>query len=104
MKRAKPEVSREQYELLEYIVRYTEANGYQPSQQEMGAHFKITQTAVRSRLESLAMRGFLTMTGKDRAIRLTGLKYKALLDRKDVEEVVKAVNENRRGRDGGADS
>jgi SOS-response transcriptional repressor LexA len=66
-------------EVLDFIVRWVEDRGYQPSQAEMAAAFGITKNAVGGRLQGLADRGIIgPLEGdRERAIRLRFIKFRS---------------------------
>jgi SOS-response transcriptional repressor LexA len=72
-----PIPSEKQLEILAYIVRYVEAHGYQPSQDEMAAEFGVYKNAIRMRLKRLEERGLIKLTDSDRAIELPYFKFRA---------------------------
>jgi SOS-response transcriptional repressor LexA len=75
MRPASPAPTPAQMQLWSYLVQYVCENGYQPSQTEMGEHFGITQASVQDRLKGLQERGYLFLTGVERAIQMPDLKF-----------------------------
>lgn len=75
-----------QYETWRFIVRFVEANGFQPSRAEIATHFKISQASVRDRLKGLEQKGWIVITGTERALKMPDLyfvaKKKPLKDKK----------------------
>lgn len=70
--------SEKQLEVLRFI-EHVEEHGFQPSQQEIANAFGLTKTAISARLRELAARNLIEMpeSGKERAVRLKFLKFKA---------------------------
>lgn len=60
-----------QREVLGFIIRFNEENGYFPSLREIGAHFSLSLGTVQSHLDMLKRKGALDWEkGKTRALRL----------------------------------
>ena len=56
-------LSKIQYETLEYIKSYKLANGYMPTQKEIGIHFKISLGgATGQRMKKLIEKGYIQRT------------------------------------------
>lgn len=75
MNTPKPEPTREQVELLEFIIQHVEEKGFQPSRQEMANHFGISVPAIQGRLEGLEARGFILAGSEARAIQIAGVVF-----------------------------
>src|ERR1051325_1241257 len=48
-----------QQEILEFIDKYGESNGFSPSVREIGSHFGIYPATVQDHIEALERKGFL---------------------------------------------
>ncbi len=77
--------SDKQMDVFKFIIAFVEENGFQPSQTEIGLHFKVSKNAVTERLKSLERNGVvkLPITARERAIRLKHVKFKAVYDPAD---------------------
>lgn len=78
----RPEPTPKQFEVYYFIIKYVQDNGYQPSQTEIASSLGVSRPVIEKRMVSLERKGFIERTkGKsDRAIRLPGLKFKAMKD------------------------
>ncbi len=75
---ADPNPSEKQLEVLLYIIAHVEVHGYQPSQAELAAHFKVSKNAIQGRLKELDRRGLIELPeGKERAIILKNVEFRA---------------------------
>lgn len=74
-----PNPSKEQIEVLAYIICHVMVHGFQPSQSEIAEHFGITKGAINKRLQNLARRGYVEYSGGrfERAIIIPFLKFNA---------------------------
>jgi SOS-response transcriptional repressor LexA len=72
---SKPEPTGSQKQLYVYLLKYISENGYQPSQAEMAEHFHITQASIQDQLRGLEKRGFLVMSGVERAIQIPDVRF-----------------------------
>jgi repressor LexA len=80
MIRKQPELSEKQREVLEFLVRFIEENGYQPSLKEMAEFFGITKKALRDRIMQLRAKGYVNVPAErqERCLKLSNLRFKAV--------------------------
>lgn len=71
--------SEKQLEIIQYIIKYVEENGFQPSYSEMADYFGISKTAIQNRIRGLIKRSMIedNATGRERALAIRGIRYKA---------------------------
>ena len=48
-----------QKQILEYLRKYLKKNGYSPSLQEIGKHFKLVKSTVHKHVKNLKEKGYL---------------------------------------------
>ena len=74
-----------QRELLAFILRYTRKHKLQPSIREMVSHMGVRSTnAVQHHIIALEEKGYITRTGKLRALKLP----RCIIEKKGEEAVV----------------
>ncbi len=64
-----------QIELWAFIVKTIKEKGYQPSQAEMAKEFGISTPSIQDRLRGLEARGYIKLTGVERAIQMPDLIF-----------------------------
>lgn len=62
---------------LDFILRFVEENGYQPSQAEMAVRFGISITGIVHRLEAMAQAGIIERRDDRRALRIHGWRFRS---------------------------
>jgi len=94
-----PNPSEKQLEMLRCIVSFVEVNGYQPSQQEIAAHFGLSKNVIQMRLKELARRGVIEMpAGRERAVILKWVRYRAYSSSEEkptIHDLQKKIDENK---------
>ncbi len=67
----KKELTARQQEILDFLKRFTEENGYPPTYREIGKHFEIASTfGVKRHLDALIKKGYIT-TGENSSRAIT---------------------------------
>lgn len=65
-------LTEKQEEIIDYIKRFIESEGYPPSIAEIGDHFKITAASSYNHLLAIKKKGYVDWeTGRARTLRLT---------------------------------
>jgi hypothetical protein len=69
--------------VLDYILRFVQENGYQPSTAEMARHFKVHRKAIADRIKQLASKGVVGLQPlyRERCLELRGVKFAASFSR-----------------------
>lgn len=63
-----------QSKVIDYIIKYVEENGFQPSMEEIGIALELSKQSVYYLIKKMKDSGVIISHGK-RAIRIKGLSY-----------------------------
>jgi len=67
-----------QLELFRHIVEHVERRGFQPSPEELAAHFGVTAQAIRGRVDELEQRGLVKKPERwERNLELMHVEFEA---------------------------
>lgn len=80
------EVTDKQRETLRFIIEFVQANGFQPSRQEMAMETGTTRHSATQRVWQLRDKGYVVLPpgGGERCLALPGLRFKAELAPADL--------------------